>query len=189
MKSIYSILIAVLFLALCPLANGADATLMTFTNLAPLVTEAQSLEALQAKATKSLASIVSNGIAVTGVDMSGVTVNTATNVSATMSAASLAFTSQWTNNLIVKASAGTLLTLNGYNSGPAQFIQLFNSAAVPGANTTPICVISVLETNNFSVDFNSYGLPFSTGMVAACSTVASGFTVGSTNCWFTATYR
>jgi hypothetical protein len=56
---------------------------------------------------------------------------------------------------VLKASAGGLLTLDGFNSGPQQFILIIDSATVPanGAVTLLYPPIKVNTASNFSLHF------------------------------------
>jgi len=88
---------------------------------------------------------------------------------------------------VLKASAGTLLSLVGYNSKTsAQFIQIFNSTTVPADTAVPIYTFSVPATSNFSLDVPITGMPFTTGISVANSSTGPTKTVGSSDCWFTA---
>lgn len=88
---------------------------------------------------------------------------------------------------VLKASAGRLFTLNGYNSkGSAQFIQIFNSATVPADTAVPIAVITVPASSNFSMDFGALGLACSTGIAVSNSSTGPTKTIGSADCYFTA---
>jgi len=91
---------------------------------------------------------------------------------------------------VLKAGAGTLVQIIGYNSKTsAQFIQLFNSATVPADTTVPIAVFTVPATSNFSFDTPHTGLPFATGIAVSNSSTAATKTVGSADCFFTAVVK
>lgn len=90
---------------------------------------------------------------------------------------------------VVKASAGVLYGLTGYNSkASAQFILLFDSATVPADTAVPKVVISVPATSNFSIDFGPYGRSFSTGIAISNSSTGPTKTIGSADCWFDVQY-
>jgi hypothetical protein len=173
------------------------------TSLSPI--SGDSSYTLEAKRTKALSLIVSNGIAVTGVDMSGVTINTQTNVSATIVGsvpianqntntigivpASVASVTAYNSNLVVKASAGTLISVVGYNSGAAQFVQIHNAASLPANTTAPMFTFTVPATGNFSLDFPPGGVTMTTGIVVCNSSTGATRTGGVADCWFTAVYK
>ena len=88
---------------------------------------------------------------------------------------------------VLKASAGKLISLVGYNnSATAQYIQLFDSATVPADTTVPVYSFYVQGTSNFSLDNASIGIPFTTGIAVSNSSTLATKTIGSANCWFTA---
>lgn len=90
-------------------------------------------------------------------------------------------------SLVVKASAGTLFSLTGYNAGPAQFLQVHNAATLPANAAVPLCVVSVPAQSNFSLEWK-LGLPCSTGIVFSNSSTAATKTIGSADCHITATF-
>lgn len=93
-------------------------------------------------------------------------------------------------SLVVKASEGTLLTVNGYNSkGSAQFIQVHNAAALPSDTAVPIIVFTAAASSNFSYTLDNAGQTFSTGIVVCNSSTAATKTIGSADCWFNVRYR
>jgi hypothetical protein len=91
---------------------------------------------------------------------------------------------------VLKASAGQLVSVAGYNSKTsAQFIQLYNSTTVPADTAVPVLVFTVPASSNFSYDVPVTGLPFSTGIAVANSSTGPTKTVGSADCYFTAVVR
>lgn len=101
-----------------------------------------------------------------------------------------ATTTAYAASLVVKASAGTLYMVTGYNSRTtAQFIQLFDSTTLPADGTAPIVLFRVPEESNFSLDLGMYGRAFSTGIVICNSTTGPTKTLGSADCWFDVQYR
>lgn len=90
---------------------------------------------------------------------------------------------------VISNAACTLVTLSGYNSGPGQFIQLFDSATVPADGVAPVWVIGIPAASSFAIDFGTSGLPFASGCAVANSTTGPTKTQGSANCFFTATKR
>jgi hypothetical protein len=88
---------------------------------------------------------------------------------------------------VIKASAGTLISLVGYNARTsAQFIQIFNSATVPADTGVPIFTFLVPSSSNFSLDVPVSGIPFTTGISVSNSSTQATKTIGSADCWFTA---
>jgi hypothetical protein len=90
---------------------------------------------------------------------------------------------------VLKASAGTLVELIGYNSGPDQFIQIHNSATVPLDTAVPIRTFKVLAASNFSLSLSSDEPPMSAGIVVCNSTTGPTKTIGADNCFFTAVLK
>lgn len=108
---------------------------------------------------------------------------------ATPVASSLAASVAYATSLVVKASAGRLFSVNGYNSkATAQFIQVLNSATLPADTAVPVAVITVPGVSNFSIDFGPLGIPLSTGIVLSNSSTGPTKTIGSADVWFTASY-
>lgn len=88
---------------------------------------------------------------------------------------------------VLKASAGKLISLIGYNSkSSAQFIQIFDSATVPADTAVPVCVFTVPAANNFSLDIPITGLPCSVGISVSNSSTGPTKTIGSADVFFTA---
>lgn len=85
---------------------------------------------------------------------------------------------------IVKASAGNMYGISGYNSGPAQFIQLHDSATLPADTAVPVTLVPVAATSVFSIDFGVYGKKFLSGIVVTNSTTGPTKTIGAANCFF-----
>lgn len=117
----------------------------------------------------------------------GATVIASGTVTANAATATLANSTAYEASRVVKASAGTLLSLTGYNSGPAQFIQIFNSTTVPANGTAPVLLISVPATSSFAFEWRN-GIPLSTGIAVSNSSTGATKTIGSADCFFTATY-
>ena len=78
---------------------------------------------------------------------------------------------------VSKASAGVLYNISGYNSGPAQFLLVFNSATVPADGAvTPYVIYRLAATSVFSFTTGKFGIYFGTGISWSNSTDADPFT-------------
>lgn len=117
------------------------------------------------------------------------TLTTTDNITNTPVASALAASSAYEASRVVKASAGRLFSVNGYNSlGSAQFIQVHNAASLPANGAAPISVITVPASSNFSIDFGPLGIPCSTGIVVTNSTTGPTKTIGAADVYFTVSY-
>ena len=107
---------------------------------------------------------------------------TATPPSATLSSP----VSDYENSRVVSASACKLVMLCGYNSGPAQWIQIFNSATVPANNAVPVVSYGIPSQSSFQIPIPVSGLPLSTGCSWSNSSAGNKKTIGSADCFVTA---
>jgi hypothetical protein len=99
-------------------------------------------------------------------------------------------TTAYAASLVVKATAGNLYMLTGYNSkASGQFIQLHNVTSVPSLNAVPVITFYVAAQSNFSFDFGTYGRHFSNGIVVCNSSTGPTLTIGSNDCWFDAQHK
>ena len=81
---------------------------------------------------------------------------------------------------VIRAAAGTLLDVNGYNdSDSVRFFQLFNTIAVPADGAAPATVVIRVPANsNFSISFaDGQGRSFDTGITWASSTTLTTKTI------------
>ncbi len=92
-------------------------------------------------------------------------------------------------SLVVKAAPGTLVALFGYNSGAAQWIQVYDSTTLPSNGAVPIATFTVAATSNFYLDVPMTGLDCGTGIVVGNSSTGPTKTIGAADCFFTAIYR
>lgn len=109
-------------------------------------------------------------------------------ITSTPNAVTLASSTAYEASRVVKASAGTLRSLTGYNSGPAQFLQLHNTTSLPADAEVPILVLPLPAQSGFAFDWHN-GIPCSTGITICNSTTAPTKTLGGTNCFFTAGFN
>ena len=91
---------------------------------------------------------------------------------------------------VIKASAGVLFSVTGYNSkGSAQFIQIHDASSLPSDTAVPSVLFSVGASKSFSLDFGGkFGRYFGTGIVICNSSTGPTKTIGSADCWFDAQY-
>lgn len=112
-------------------------------------------------------------------------------VNAKGSEPSLAKSVAYETNRVVKASAGTLFAIWGYNSSAsAQFIQVHNTATLPADTAIPIITFNVAAGANFFFDLSgAQGVICSTGITLCNSSTGPTKTIGSANVWFNAIYK
>lgn len=90
---------------------------------------------------------------------------------------------------VVKAAAGRLYQLTGYNSKTsAQFIQVHNTTTVVADTAAPVVLIYVPAQSTFSLDYRPHGKYFATGIMVCNSSTGPTKTIGSADCWFNAEY-
>jgi len=90
---------------------------------------------------------------------------------------------------VVKASAGVLYSIVGYNSrASAQFIQVHNTTTLPVDTAIPIVMFSVPAQSNFSYSADKFGRYFSTGIVVCNSSTGPTKTIGASDVWFDVQY-
>lgn len=91
--------------------------------------------------------------------------------------------SSYKNGDIVCIGPCRLKSMLGYNSGPAQFICLYDTNVIPADSTTvPKYAIAVGAATSFVIDFDTYR-DFDTGIVWSNSTTMPTKTIGAANCW------
>lgn len=120
----------------------------------------------------------------------GVTIGAVEIAPATTNAPSNATTTTYAASLIVKASAGTVYSITGYNSKTsAQFIQIHDSATLPADTAVPKVIFYVPAQSNFAFDLTPYGRSFAAGIVVCNSSTGPTKTIGSADCWFDVQYK
>ena len=101
-----------------------------------------------------------------------------------------ASTTAYAASLIVKASAGVLYIITGFNSrSSGQFIQIFDSATLPADTSVPKVIFYVESNSNFSFDLGAYGRAFSSGIVICNSSTGPTKKIGAADCWFDVQYK
>lgn len=84
----------------------------------------------------------------------------------------------------VKASAGILRHIEGFNNGAStRYFQVFDSPTEPSANTVPKLCFSVAANTNFSWDL-ARGRSFTTGIYVGVSTDGTGYVVDAAATFF-----
>ncbi len=87
---------------------------------------------------------------------------------------------------VIAAAACKLVMLCGYNSGPSQWIQIFNSTTVPANNAVPVLSYGIPTQSSFQIPIPVSGLPLSTGLSWSNSSTGNKKTIGSADCFVTA---
>lgn len=98
------------------------------------------------------------------------------------------YSSGLTTQLLVKAAPGKLFSAIISNTGPDQYVQVFDRATSPLSGSVPMFFQVVPAGSTCFVDV-SHGLPFVTGICLVNSTTASTYTLGSSDCLFQASYK
>lgn len=84
---------------------------------------------------------------------------------------------------VIRPGPGTLIHLRGHNSGPDQFLQLFDAAAVPSNGATPESVWHIPANSNFYIEVPLCGEYYRTGIVVCNSSTLATKTVGAADMW------
>lgn len=88
---------------------------------------------------------------------------------------------------VVKTSSGDFFRVKGYSTA-AGFIQVHNTAAVPGAAAVPIISFAIAANQNFEEDYADLPFNFSTGITVVFSTTQATYTAGTASAWFEVGY-
>lgn len=107
-------------------------------------------------------------------------------VAGTGEGATTVATTAYAASLILKAAAGTLVSVSGYSSkASAQFIQIHDSATLPANTAVPIVLLYIpAGTTSFAFDIPLTGMPFANGITVCNSSTGPTKTLGSADCWF-----
>ena len=86
-----------------------------------------------------------------------------------------------TNPAFVKASAGKLATITGYNAAATvRYLKLYNKATAPTVGTdTPVATIALPPQKAFWLDWGAWGLNFATGISYAITTGSADADIGA----------
>lgn len=90
-----------------------------------------------------------------------------------------------TNKRLVSGRPCKLYTVLGQNTGPDQFIQVFQTNALPANNAVPVFSFAIGAGQYFSLDFGQYGADLD-AVYVCCSTATNALTLGSSNVSITA---
>ena len=83
----------------------------------------------------------------------------------------------------VKTGPGFLYGFSVYNSGAAQFVQVFDKATAPVTGDVPAVVFTMAATANFGANWIP-GRVFEYGCFIANSSTGPTYTAGSNDCFF-----
>ena len=91
-------------------------------------------------------------------------------------------------SLVVKSGPGKLYGFTVYNSGAAQFILVFDAAALPANGSVPAVVLSAAATANLGASWGDTGRSFDVGCVIVNSSTGPTLTIGAADCFIDAQY-
>jgi hypothetical protein len=90
--------------------------------------------------------------------------------------------------LQVATAPARLYSVTLFNTGGAQYIQVFDSAGTPAALAVPKLQIKIQGDDDRSIDFGD-GRIFTAGIFIGNSTTSGTYTPGAADCLIDATYR
>lgn len=96
-------------------------------------------------------------------------------------------------SLLVSSGAAVLFGFSGYNSGPAQWIMVFDLGAggVPANGSTPEFIQAIAASSNFNQSWGTGrdgGRGFDRGIFFVNSTTSPTLTIGAANVWLDVQY-
>lgn len=99
-------------------------------------------------------------------------------------------TTAYVTSKVSKASTGTFYGLLGYNSKTsAQFIHIYDLAAVPADGVAPKFIIPVQASSAFAFDTGRFGVVMATGICWSNSSTGPTKTIGAADCWVNIAYK
>lgn len=94
------------------------------------------------------------------------------------------YSTDFSSSIVVSTNPIVLLGFTVYNSGPAQFIQLFDATSVPSEASVPILPLPIAADSVYGTYWGEEGRYFPNGLVLCNSSTAQTKTIGTTDCWF-----
>lgn len=91
-------------------------------------------------------------------------------------------------SLQIKAAPGALYSITGYNTGPAQYIAIYDKATTPTVGDKPKLLVKVATETSFYWDFTQIARQFTAGIFIGNTSTAASFTAGADDCLFDAMY-
>lgn len=91
------------------------------------------------------------------------------------------------NSLLIPGP-GRLFSITVFNTGPTQYIQLFDGAVTPVDGNVPEVQVKVLADDDRSEDYGD-GIIFRNGIYICNSTTSGTKTIGAANCLIRAQFR
>ncbi len=92
--------------------------------------------------------------------------------------------SVYENSRRAASGESRLFGFQGYNSGAAQFILVFDAETLPADTAVPVIVIPAAATSVFSAYFGLAGRWFDSGIILCNSSTGPTKTIGAADCWF-----
>ena len=91
--------------------------------------------------------------------------------------------------LIKPAAPGVAYGVIMHNTGPAQFLHVYDSAAAAANGAIPLAMAAVAAGATVALDFGVLGLGFTTGLFVGNSTTPATRTAGAADCLFYPRFR
>lgn len=95
------------------------------------------------------------------------------------------------NSEAIRSGSTDVISVTVTNTGPAQYIQLFNQTSVPADTAVPDLMFAIPAGNGtpVTVEKTYQGVLFDTGLAISNSSTAATKTIGSADCWFEVDYE